>query len=581
MIAGSLAACDLERLPYGSYTEGKIEQDKEAAFDILLNGCYAQLKDWADVEHRVGEYSADNVMIRGGSSDGFMPFISYKHYPDNYRLTTFWNNSYKIISQSSDIMKMAKEGESTELNQKLGEAYYLRGTMYFYLCRVFGRPYYQSPETNLGVPIVNGLPDDMGKLDLPNRSTVKQTYAQAIADLRKAESLMQNERTPAFATKAAAQAMLSRIYLYMGGTYETPQNLYNDSSIYYANEVLKGKYSLVPTETFKRFNEMAPEDADQTEMIFAVKHVPSEYTGDDYYDVFGGMYATLQGQGWGEMYATESYMEVLRRNGKSDARWAFIDPQYNEDKVEDFRVVVPAMGFVKGGQVGYANGKQTGFKYLQPALLKNADGSLKQPLQVEITEQIGLDANNKSITDTKTYTLGETTIAGDTYYTIDFYGQTYTGEKSYVMALNRAYPMFYIMKCSMQGRVSHLHSPAISRLAEIYLNAAEAYAKKGDYGNALMNLNMVRERALGAGNGYASLDPSNAKQRINDERRAELAFEAQRVYDIFRNGETLKRRYPSGGHDAMVDIAPTDLRVVHYIPQSEINAYPGALTQNP
>ena len=46
-------------------------------------------------------------------------------------------------------MKMINEGESAELDQKLGEAYYMRGMMYFYLCRVFGRPYYQEPEKNL------------------------------------------------------------------------------------------------------------------------------------------------------------------------------------------------------------------------------------------------------------------------------------------------------------------------------------------------------------------------------------------------------------------------------------------------
>ena len=156
-----LSSCELEREPFNAYTEDKILADKEAAVEVLLNGCYAQLKGWSDVMHRVGEYPGDNIMIRGTSTDSFYSFISYQHIPNNGRLSVFWNNSYKIISQSSDLMKIISEGENAISDQKLGEAYYLRGMIYFYLSRTYGRPYAQSPESNLGVPIVNGLPADL------------------------------------------------------------------------------------------------------------------------------------------------------------------------------------------------------------------------------------------------------------------------------------------------------------------------------------------------------------------------------------------------------------------------------------
>jgi hypothetical protein len=145
--------------------------------------------------------------------------------------------------------------------------------------------------------------------------------------------------------------------------------------------------------------------------------------------------------------------------------------------------------------------------------------------------------------------------------------------------LNRVYPQFYITKCSREGEDSHLHSPIISRLGEIYLNRAEAYAKLGQYGNALNDLNTIRERSI-PGAGYASLDASNASSRIDKERQLELAYQAERSYDVFRNGEPLQRHYP-GPHKQFEDIAATDYRVVYYIPQDAINAYPGTLTQNP
>lgn len=554
---GLLASCELEREPFNAYTEDKIQADKEAAVEVLLNGCYAQLKDWSDVMHRVGEYPGDNIMIRGASTDSFFSFISYQHIPNNGRLSVFWNNSYKIISQSSDLMKMITEGQNATLDQQLGEAYYLRGMVYFYLSRTYGRPYGQSPQSNLGVPIVNGMPADIDNINLPDRATITDSYAQAISDLKKAEALMTVKRTAAYATKEAAQAMLSRVYLYMSGTYENPNQEYATLSIEYANKVIaSGNYSLLNREDFKKYNTFAPDAPGQTETIFAVKRVASEFSGYDHYYGIGGMYANIQGQGWGEMYASAKYLDLLRKSGKkNDARWAFIDPQYDVDdannKTEAFRFIYDAFD---------KNGVQTGYNYLQQPLQRNTDGSFY--INIENVKY------NLTVVD-----------AEENSYSINYKGKTYVGEKDYMMLLNRVYPMYYITKCSLQNNDSHLHSPTISRLAEMYLNMAEAYAKKGDYNNARINLNIIRERSI-VGAGYTSLNSANAAQLIDEERQLELAFEAHRGYDVYRNGQTMTRHYP-GPHRAMEDIPATSPRVIQYIPQSEINAYPGTLTQNP
>ena len=552
-----LSSCELEREPFDSYTEDKILADKEAAVDVLLNGCYAQLKGWSDVMHRVGEYPGDNIMIRGTSTDAFYSFISYQHIPDNGRLSVFWNNSYKIISQSSDLIKIISEGENTQIDQQLGEAYYLRGMIYFYLARTYGRPYSQSPESNLGVPIVNGMPSDIDNLNLPDRSTIKDSYQQAINDLKKAEVLMTVKRSATYATKEAAQAMLSRVYLYMSGTYQNPNQEYAALSIEYANKVIaSGNYNLLSRANFMKYNTFAPDAAGQTETIFAVKRVASEFSGFDHYYGIGGMYANIQGQGWGEMYASAKYLDLLRKSGqKKDARWAFIEPQYTVDasnnKTEAFRFIHQSFN---------TGGVQTGYNYIQQPLKSNSDGSFYI--------NIG----------TVKYDLTEVDVVENSY-SINYEGKTYIGEKDFMMLLNRVYPMYYVTKCSLQDNDSHLHSPIISRLSEMYLNMAEAYAKMGNYQNALINLNVVRDRAI-VGGGYTSLSSTNAIQLIDEERQLELAFEAHRGYDVYRNGQTMSRHYP-GPHGAMVDIPASSLRVIQYIPQSEINAYPGTLTQNP
>ena len=138
--------------------------------------------------------------------------------------------------------------------------------------------------------------------------------------------------------------------------------------------------------------------------------------------------------------------------------------------------------------------------------------------------------------------------------------------------------MFYITKCSREGEESHLHSPLISRLGEVYLNRAEALAKLGRYGEAQTDLNLIRTRSI-PGAKYSDLSAANAPDRIDKERQLELAFQAERSYDVFRNGRALTRRYP-GAHHQLEDIPATDYRVVYFIPQGAINSYPGKLTQN-
>ncbi len=567
----ALTSCDIERLPNGSMAAEDITSDPNTYLDGLVRGAYAQLKTWSDPMHRLGEYAGDNMMIRGASTDAFYEFISYSRTANNYRLQNFWDYGYKAVAQTSNIIKMIEEGQSAEIDNKLGECYYIRGMMYFYLTRAFARPYYQAPDKNLGVPIVNGTPDDLNNLQLPDRATVKQSYAQAIADLRKAESLLTiNDGGPAYASKGAAQAMLSRVYLYMSGTYSNPNTQYADSAVYYADQVINsGEYQLLSNEEFKKYNTYTPEN--NKESIFVVKRVASEFSGFDHYYGIGGMYANIGGMGWGEMFASAKYIDLLNETGRNDwrpnrkkiidARANFIEPQYKQDDNGNYTEV---FRFIK--KVYDASGKHTNYNYVQAKLNKSGN-------QYTCTE---------TVNDVETTYPMTPVDEAQQIYSINYSdGETYTGVIDYQMTLNRVYPEFYIVKCSREGEDSHLHSPIISRLGEIYLNRAEAYAKLGRYSEALADLNTIRERSL-PGKGYASLDAANAQQLIDKERQLELAYQAERSYDVFRNGEPLTRHYP-GPHMAMEDIPATEYRVTYFIPQTAINSYPSGstLTQNP
>lgn len=557
----TFTGCDIERFPYTDLSADEVKKDPEASLDALLNGAYAQLKKWSDVMHRCGEYAGDNIMIRGISTDAFYEFISYSRTPNNYRLQSFWDNSYKAIAQTSNILKLVDEGINKDIDNKLGECYFIRGFLYFYLCRAYGRPYYQNPETNLGVPIVNGTPDDiLGPL--PDRSSVQKTYEQAISDLKKAATLITKNNGATYGSREAAWALLSRIYLYMSGTFDHPNAEYAKLAVEYADKVIQsGVYKMLDRADFMKYNTFTPEQNKET--IFAIKRVASEFSGWDHYYGIGGMYANIGGMGWGEMYASAKYIALLDETGRNDwannkivdARAAFIEPQYVKDGKKVFR-------FIK--KVYNSQGVHTNYNYVQAEIKNNADNST-----LTCTE------------NTETYTLTPVDREQGIWSIQYKDGNTYTGVIDPEMKLNRVYPMFYVVKCSREGEDSHLHSPVITRLAEMYLNKAEAAGKLGDYAMALNALNIVRERSL-PGKGYDALTAENAEARIEKERTLELAFQAERSYDVYRNGHSLTRHYP-GPHNALEEIQPKDYRTVYFIPQNAINAYPegSKLTQNP
>jgi putative lipoprotein len=565
-LTGLMSACSIDREPHGSLSSNKITENPDGSVDAMVRGVYAQLKTWSDPMHRCGEYAGDNIMIRGASTDAFFEFITFNRTPDNYRLDDFWNSSYKAIAQASNAIKLYQDKTEDNVKAKVGECYFVRGMIYFYLVRAYGRPYYQDPKSNLGVPIVNGTPKDVfDKFTLPDRATVADTYQQAIADLKKAEELLpETDGNPSYASKGAAQAMLSKVYLFMSGTYEHPNTEYARLAAEYASKVISsGKYALLSRNEFMKYPTILPQN--NKESIFVVRRLASEYSGYDHYYGIGGMYANIGGMGWGEMYASAKYLGLLDETGRNDyrsnhrrivdARAAFIEPAYDEKNIEVFR-------FIKQEANGELNYLQLPIKHNGDKIVASESKTTKE--QKEINQD---------------YELTPILAEQGRYSIVYEDGKTYQGVLDYKIKLNRAYPMFYIAKCSREGENSHLHSPVLSRLGEIYLNRAEAEAKMGNYAAALTDLNIIRERAI-TGGGYKSLDASNAAERIDKERQLELAFQAERSYDVFRNGGSLTRHYP-GAHNQKIDILPTDYRVVYFIPQDAIDAYPGKLTQNP
>lgn len=111
------------------------------------------------------------------------------------------------------------------------------------------------------------------------------------------------------------------------------------------------------------------------------------------------------------------------------------------------------------------------------------------------------------------------------------------------------------------------------RYAEVLLMRAEAYNELGNTGNAVIELNKVRNRAnLGD---TPALSQTDLRLAIWKERRVELAFEHDRYFDLVRTGQAQQafaihgKQFVIGKHE------------VFPLPQRFINEANGLSTQNP
>jgi hypothetical protein len=116
----------------------------------------------------------------------------------------------------------------------------------------------------------------------------------------------------------------------------------------------------------------------------------------------------------------------------------------------------------------------------------------------------------------------------------------------------------------------------VIRLAEVYLNRAEAYANLNRPEPAREDLNTIRQRA------NPEAEPVTASgeallEAVLQERRKELAFEGHLLYDITRYKKDVTRDYCSG--DSSCDETYPSPKFVLPIPQDALTAN-SELTQN-
>ncbi|WP_083727777.1 RagB/SusD family nutrient uptake outer membrane protein [[Flexibacter] sp. ATCC 35208] len=195
--------------------------------------------------------------------------------------------------------------------------------------------------------------------------------------------------------------------------------------------------------------------------------------------------------------------------------------------------------------------------------------------KVEVLFEVDADAtnNNGSSDLARLYNNGYNDIYCDsTFYrsfsetderrTLLLEGTTKVGKSAYVV---NKYP---------NGGNTDRDNIKVIRLAEVYLIASESAARLEQNSVALEYLNTLarnRDQSLTA----YSLSGQPLIDTIIDERRKELAFEGDRIFDLNRLGLTVVRRINQGGlsvTSSYLSVAYADFRRIAPIPYTEIKA---------
>jgi hypothetical protein len=266
LTAASCAKLD-EKL-YGSRSADK----SEASTASDLNGVYAQLNGQTDQAntYALQEHPTDEMMgpTRGtdwGDFGTWRKLHTHTWTPSHNQVNDTWDQLNIGVYRATQVVKRAPN------DQIKAEASFLRAYFMFQVVDLYG----QAPLRD---------PDGLNTVAPPVMNRTEATDF-IIKDLEFAESKLGTSGNIGVASKAAAQALLAKIYLnravYTSATVGGPFTFAKadmDKVIEYANKVTAAGYTLEPAG--KYFQDFAWDNSEQSHgNIFGIYNIPSRVPG--------------------------------------------------------------------------------------------------------------------------------------------------------------------------------------------------------------------------------------------------------------------------------------------------------------
>ena len=243
----------------------------------------------------VPDLRSDNVYISSKNAGRFLAFDEYRLIAQSGRPAGQWVEGYQTIVYASNVINNVASAtilssEEAEAENRVGEMYAVRALSYWNLVRNYARPYSADGGASAGVPFNNAGTN--GEIITPARETVAAVYQQIISDLEAAIGLMTLEQNGRF-SKAGAQALLAKVYIYME-EWTLAEQL--------ATEVINsGRYALY-TDANAWLNSWGANIGDED--IFTLINTPTDNGG---VNSIGGIYDQ---DGYGDVLATEDLFNI-------------------------------------------------------------------------------------------------------------------------------------------------------------------------------------------------------------------------------------------------------------------------------
>jgi hypothetical protein len=234
-----------------------------------LYGVYSRsqrLEVFGGEPQAIAEFMADNALYTGVL--GIKEISTFSTAPRNSYVSEMWRIQYDAIMGANAVIDHVPgivDPLFTDTDRKMyvAEAKFMRAILYFQLLNLYAQPYQVAQGTKPGIPLVTTSFD--GTIIYPGRSTVNEVQLQIEKDLLEAlpdlsdtfsDLLLARGR----ATKGAANALLSRLYLYREQW---------DKAATYAKAVLDAPYYKLATD-YTFYDGNTPED------VFSIQNTDTD-----------------------------------------------------------------------------------------------------------------------------------------------------------------------------------------------------------------------------------------------------------------------------------------------------------------
>jgi len=469
--------------------------DSKIGIDDLITGIYSDglcfnfNYEWAVVSTVWGTDEFTHAATGAGIAaeyNTYAPELASISATSNPVVQPIWNSMFTLINACNiGIQKTPVSYASDTVTGKIrmGEFYFMRAFCYFKLVKQFGGvPLALAPVTEINLNLT--------------RASAEEIYTLIISDFQKAVNLC----PPTAAqlgriTKPAAQHFLAKAYLYRASELNVAfsKSTDLDSAIYYSTQVIEHSDRVLATDFFDLFKYTAPNGANETnkEIILSAQFDATQSTkgryGNQMHLYFSAVYQTLPGM-IRDIINDREFQRCAPNNYALDIY----------DKVNDSR-------FWKSYKlVWFANNAAT-----LPKWTKKELASIFTTFAADSSWALRNPGDTVKFGKTK-FAVGDTSVMylvnekGDGRFDNNYIarkgintfvryiggGNTSNQARNQHPSLAKYFDPFRTTVSDQFGQRDGI----LARLAETYLIRAEAYGRKGDYTNALIDINVVRKR---------------------------------------------------------------------------------------